>query len=241
MVEIFAYVLGASPSPDSIDCYVPEKVNRRTIFFGPCKRDLRKKLKTRFLTDKDTKNVSGFEIYLVGFNASNREKERRIVWIGKIIKVMTFERALRFFEVKGKIPKSLHLNPLYRNRELVGYTHVGRLHKKDNEWVWDIVNRRRTTIRKLYLVKDSEVVLRDLRCRRRVFELDCCFVCDNSFFAGNGIKGMKITENIVDILKKAQADKRINDYYVFGRKCPPGLTLHLKDEISNQLITELLG
>lgn len=240
MTEVFAYVLGASHSTDSIECYVPEKVDRRTIFFGPCKRDLRKELKTRFLRDEDIRNISKFEIYLVGFNASNREKERRIVWIGKVDRVMTFERAFRLFNASRRIPRSLHLQPLYQNGQLVGYKHVGRLHKKDNDWVWDIINRRRKTIGNLYSLKDSQLILKDGRYRQDVFERDCCFVCENLFFVGDGVVGMEITKNTVDILKEKQPDKEIDEYYIFGSKRPPGFTLHMKDDIADRLIKELV-
>ena len=241
MTEIFVYILGASHITYGIECYVPEELDERTIFFGPCKRDLRKVLRARFLNGKDSEDISKSEIYLVGLNASNREKDRRIVWVGKITGIMTFERAWSFFKTKGKIPETLHLRPLYRKGQLIGYKHVGGLHKENNEWIWDIVNKRRKRIRNLYFVEDSELILKNVRDRQEVFERDCCFICDNIFFAGNNVTGMKITKKIVDIFKEAQPNKEIDDYYIFGPKCPPGFTLHRKGEIADRLIEELLS
>jgi hypothetical protein len=240
MTEIFAYILGASHITSGVECYVPEKVDERTIFFGPCKRNLRKKLRARFLIDSDAQNISDLEIHLMGFNASNPEKDRRIVWIGKAVRIMTFERALSFFKARGRIPETLHLEPLYKNGQFNGYKHVGEFHAQDSEWVWDIVNKRRTKVMNLFSVKDSELVLKDVQYKQKVLELDCCLVCDNLFFAGNGFGGIKITKRMVDIFKEAQPKKEINDYYIFGPKGSRGFTLHLKGDIAERLVNELL-
>lgn len=239
MAEIFAYILGASHITDGIECYVPEMVDTRNIFFGPCKSDLRKELRTRFLKIKDTEDVSDSGIYLIGFNASNPEKERRIVWTGKIKRVMTFEFAWKFFMNKSIIPRSLHLKPLSRNGQLIGYQHIGELHLENDKWIWDIINKRRAKTGNLYSLKDSELILKDTRYRQQLFERDCCFICDKLFFAGNGVEGIKITNDFVDILRKTQPGKEIDDYYVFGPRCSQGFTLHITDQFANRLV-ELL-
>lgn len=239
MVEVFAYVMGASHTTHGVECSVPESIDETTIFFGPCKRRLRESLRTTFLQGTDAKDVSKLEFYLVGFNASNPRKDRRIIWSGKIDKLMTFEFAWKLLTGKGMRLESLHLKPLYKNGQLIGYKHRGKLHKENDEWVWDLVNKTRTTVRNLYSLKDAELVLKDPKDREKVFTRDCCFLCEKLFFAGNGVEGMRITSKILGIFKKEQPDKEIDEYHIFGRKPPQDFTLCLKGETANQLVEEL--
>ena len=92
---IFAYILASSSNPDKIDCVVPWIVNENEIFFGPCKKRLRAYLRKEYLQEKEEVNVYDMNLYIMGFNGGNCRKERKVVWLGKIVKLCTFKKAFQ--------------------------------------------------------------------------------------------------------------------------------------------------
>ena len=92
---VFSYIMGANENPDIARCGVPLKINSETIFFGPCMKRYREELYNKYLK----KNMEEFkevdeEIYFLGMNANFIDKSgkpiRKILWFGKLEKVLTF-------------------------------------------------------------------------------------------------------------------------------------------------------
>jgi len=65
------------------------------FFFGLCKKRLRENLYEWYLKNfpDGEKDVSSENLCIIGFNGNNKNKERKIIWVDKILKVLTFERA----------------------------------------------------------------------------------------------------------------------------------------------------
>ena len=93
MTRLYAYILGASPDPDYIiRCKVPYRIDDKEIFFGPCAKRLRKEMHDQYLMRADRAMPSD-DVYIVGLNAANAKCIRKIVWAGRVKRVMTFARA----------------------------------------------------------------------------------------------------------------------------------------------------
>lgn len=222
--QLFAYVVGASKNPDGIDCLVPYEIDKKTIFFGSCKKPLRKHLYEKYVKEypKDIRNVSSENLYIIGFNASNPNKTRKIVWVGKITKLFTYERAYNeFWKTNSKFKKMLseefsplNLKPIYEDGSFVGYRLHNSLHEENNEWVLDVINRKDD---KNVKIMGKKLILKDPSQRKDVFSKDCCFLCDNIFFAKG--KGIDIDEKIIQIFKEFQPEKKedIDGYAIFGK------------------------
>jgi hypothetical protein len=128
-MKIYMYILGASKSPDQISCPVPKEVNDRIVFFGPCKKRLRDHFYGDYLSENDSGEVLATRsIYLIGINASNARKPRKIVWAGKVKKFLTFERAYkiyskskRFQKVMNATESPIHIKPMYKDGHFIGY------------------------------------------------------------------------------------------------------------------------
>ncbi len=273
MTTLFLYVLASSHDPDNVECPVPYQVNDKVIFFGPCKKPLRERLRRRYLKapEDDVSLPSSEDIFVAGVNGSdprhNRKIDRKIVWAGRVSRVMTFETAYNdlttpeFQEMRSCSLSPLHVEPLSDTaRRFSGYKHVSHLHedcwvpdttqrcqatgscpdpRRDKScWVTDIIKTgaaRQTRLdgKQLFLVSGAD--------RSRVFTRDCCFLCDNIFFAQG--TGIPITEEMLAILRKAQPGKTIDLYAIFGyqrNKHVEGLFGRYL-EIPGQLADELIG
>lgn len=228
-VTLFLYILAASSDPDNIDCMVPYRINDQRIFFGPCKRRLREWLRDKYLHATDDYSLQNHEtLSVVGFNASNSQRLRRIVWAGHITRVMTFEVAYEtlkgptFNEMRSLKRSPLHLEPCYdRQHRFEGYRLVSKYHCSKNEWVTDVVRPNALKQRKARH-QGNRILLAPGEDRRQVFTRDCCFLCDNIFYAQGG--GIPINDAIVGILRRAQPDRRdqVDDYAIFGRRKDSG-------------------
>lgn len=216
MTILFLYILGRSPNADNIECMVPYQASDTVTFFGPCLKPLRERLRNHYLKASDDYLLPGNEkAFVVGVNGGNRQHNRKIVWAGRITRVMTFETAYNdlttseFQEMRSHPLSPLHVRPLSGDGDsFVGYERISGLHK--DCWASDVTKHQglqtRLDGKRLYLVPGAN--------RSKVFTLDCCFLCDNIFFA-RGV-GIRITEEMLDLLQKAQPDKTIDTYAIFG-------------------------
>ncbi|WP_456473117.1 hypothetical protein [Methanocaldococcus sp.] len=224
-MKVFCYILGSSKNPDRVECAIPYKIDEESIFFGPCMKLLRRRLYREYLQNLDDGecDVSNEELYIVGFNGLNNERVRKIVWVGKIIKIMTFERAYNLMtdeEHKEKYKEMLdhpysplHVMPIYENNMFVGYKLRSKEHAEKNQWIKDIIDNYENNPD--IIIENDYLKLKDPSKRKEVFIQDACFLCDNIFFAVKS--GMEIDDKILNILKKARQRNDIDEVCIFGR------------------------
>ena len=121
-MKVFVYIVAASKDPNNVECVVPFEVNDDLIFFGPCEKRLRENFYEWYLKSSPNgeKDVSSEDLYVIGLNGSNLRKERKIIWVGKILKILTFEKAYhicssdkRFKDMMQRQDSPLHLEPIY--------------------------------------------------------------------------------------------------------------------------------
>jgi hypothetical protein len=204
------YILGASNNPDKIECTVPFEIDEKEIFFGPCKKRLRQKLKKEI----DTNGKLKTETYFIGLNSTNVKKERKIVWVGKIQSNYTFQQAneklvgSKYLSIKTRRKTTrfpLHVTPTKN-----GYQLKSELHSENGKWILDIVSNRYFV---KYNLNTSSLVLKD-GC---TFDRDICFMFSNIFFANRFESGIEIDNEILSVFKKSQLNKKkINSFAVFG-------------------------
>lgn len=221
MPVAYIYILGSSNNPNCIKCKVPMKVNNKETFFGPCKKDLRAKLKSYVGQQIEDK------IYIIGLNASykkNGKSIRKIVWVGRLNKVMTFEEAFKIFKLKKRYKKiydlkddnnnidsPLHVEPIYDN-ELVGYKHRGMMHS--DCWKEDLI--KPYDMDKIVEINDDKIKIKKGFKAEDVFKRDSCFLLENIFYAEG--RGIQINNKILNILKKEQKNlESINKFAIFGK------------------------
>ncbi|MGV9206303.1 MAG: hypothetical protein ACOC44_20035 [Promethearchaeia archaeon] len=222
-MKLYAYVVGASSNPDAIECVVPYKVNDEIIFFGPCKKRLRKNFYKKYLKHSEEGEVNVKEdLYLLGLNAYNPKKVRKIVWVGKIWKILTYEKANKIFssnknEFKEMIEKEkspLNLEPIYNSGKFKGYKLRSKEHLENDSWVKDVIDSKENPRVNL---TDKTIKLKESDNRNEIFTKDCVLLCKNIFFAEG--KGIDIDEEIVNLFKKVQPNEgEIDDYAIFGRQ-----------------------
>lgn len=217
MTKLFLYVVSASHNPDNVECLVPYLISNEEIFFGPCKKLLRRKLRDQYLETSDDVNPDE-SIFVVGVNGSNRERCRKIIWAGYITRLMTFEVAhneltdSQYQQMRFENKSPLHVRPLYDSTgRFKGYEHCSLMHGKDDDWIRDFTHSNNRHVR----LDGKELLLTPDASRYQAFPRDCCFLLDNIFFA-QGV-GIPITNKILDVLKKAQRERRdIDEYAIFG-------------------------
>jgi len=222
-MRLYSYILSASKNPDKIKCQVPYKLNdkKETIFFGACKRNLRKLLAKECNLIEKKIAIPKTDIYLLGFNGSNTV--RKIVWMGKIEKLFTFEEAYNIFynnsefpELKSDTESPLHLKPISENNRF-GYELISEFHKKNDQWVTDIVNSVEDVD-----IEGKKFFLKKGYSREKLVK-DCCFICENIFFADGQGKGIEINDEISDYLSKMLElnypikAKTFSEYNIFGK------------------------
>ena len=220
MTKLFLYVVSASPNPDDVECLVPYSISHKEIFFGPCKKRLRKKLRDQYLeTSNDV--IPNESIFVVGVNGSNPEKCRKIIWAGRIIRLMTFEvaynelTASKYQQMRRENKSPLHAKPLYDDTgKFKGYEHCSLMHKKDDNWILDFVTHKNNRHVQL---ESKQLLLTPIESRHQALLRDCCFLLDSIFFA-QGV-GIPITSKILDMLKESQPERKdIDEYAIFGRR-----------------------
>jgi len=220
---VYLYVLGASKCPDRVNCTIPWEVDGEEIFFGPCKKTLRRYLKTTVLDTKEEvpSHAMSHAIYVVGLNSLPSPKgPRKIVWAGRVSKVMTFARAHdlltgpRYAKMLASKESPMNIEPVREPEggRLLGYRfRPNGVHPKS--WRNDLV----TTMRRVTLDRDrDELLLKSGTDAAVGFRRDACFTAKNLFFAKGA--GLTIDGELLGILEKAQRGiSDIDPVAVFGR------------------------
>ena len=245
MAVVYLYILGASQSPDRVECVVPWKVDEAEIFFGPCKAPLREKLRKELLRDRDHV-VPEDDIYFVGANALGPSGVRKIVWAGRMLEAMSFARAARtltgprFAKLHQEDwPTPLHVRPLDGSDKPTGYRHVGTEHLEGDEWHSDLLGRGQEP----GLRNGRELSLEAGTTWWDGFRRDVCFRFENLFFASG--KGLEIDSELQEILSAAQQGRSVDARAIFGwsgsrRNGRRGGWLLLKGDNANRMVAWLL-
>lgn len=209
------YVLNASANPDRVECRVPWALDEEEIFFGPCKKTLRQHLKKHLLRDAQ-EAAPPHDIYVLGVNGLGGGSVRKVVWAGRIKRLMPFARAAevlrggRYEQLWGLDTSPLHVEPEYREGELVGYRwRPGSIHEGD--WVRDLTSKERSG-------RLSGDLLQFLPGSSpcEVFDRDLCFLTENFYYATG--RGLEIDATLLDLLHRAQPGVRgIDARAIFGR------------------------
>jgi len=247
MTRVWMYSVAASEDPDNIRCYVPWRVDDDLIFFGPCKKLMRKQLRKHFLgSDNSHATVIDHQRFIVGINGRNSQRVRKVVWWGRISEVMTFceadkrLRGNRFRKLRDDRDSPLHVRPLLEEGKLIGYEHVSNEHIEGGAWISDLVsNSARQNVR----VDGRRLTLQHGN-PWKAFDRDCCMLIENRFFAQG--KGIDFDEEALEILREAQPDKTgIDSYAVFGLTASGhvngrrGKFLDIPDELADRFIAWL--
>ena len=217
MTKVWMYSVRASKDPDNIRCVVPWRVDESLVFFGPCKKRIRERLRGRFLGADRNHAAMTEDLFIVGVNGANLERVRKVVWWGRLSEVMTFAEAAgrlrgeRFRKLRDHPVSPLHVRPLVESGRLIGYEHVSKEHIRCGEWVSDLVsNSERQNVH----VDGRRLMLRH-GSPWEAFDRDCCMLLENRFFALG--QGIEFDEEALDILRDAQPGRPgIDSYAVFG-------------------------
>jgi hypothetical protein len=222
-VRFILYVVRTSTTPDRCEGAVPWRVDDGEIFFGPCKKALRRALRDQFLgPDRHLAQVARRErIVIAGINAARGRTPRKIVWAGELDSVMSFAEAwARLQEPRHERLRTfshtpLHLEPIWEEGRLAGYRHHGLEHSKDNAWWDDLVP---PDMRRRGVYEASPAVIRLAAGREwwDGFPLDACFLLRNLFWA-DGV-GLVMDDEFVELLRAAQPTARgVEAASPFGR------------------------
>ena len=213
MTTVHLYILGASFDTDSVDCTVPWELNRKEVFFGPCKKNFRTNLRKEYLKGGLTCADVKEDIYLVGLNAGTKEN-KKIVWAGKLLKVMTFAYAYDHFHSREDddnvvtmlgLPSSpVHVRPIYAdNGDVSGYEHISEEHAENDDWIMDLVDHwkpKHASLRGNTLWRDGDVE------HHKAFPRDACMLFENVSFARKRA-GMPLDGEGLEILRDFQTKK----------------------------------
>lgn len=207
---------------------VPFPVDKGTLFFGPCKMRLRKEFRHKYLDNGRHHEYVLPErdhVYVVGLNAANSREVRKIMFAGRIKRVMDFETA---FNKLSKIKKyrkmlqcefsPLHVRPLYnRSSTFIGYAHRSQEH--NDRWDADMADRTEHGREKFVKVRGEKLLLTPNASRGDALPGDCCFLCENIFWATFHGRGIEVSKEILQIIRKNRQPGRvkIDSYAVFGR------------------------
>ena len=216
MVKVWIYTVAACHNPDKVVCQVPCAIDERQIFFGPCKKLIRERLREDLLSSNKVNGMNDHELYIVGINGGSKVK--KIIWAGKLLEGMTFAKADQTFQgekysdLRNHRCSPLHVRPIMRNGTLKGYEHVSEEHIEDNAWVSDLVSHR--AIHKSMLEGRKLLLLEGTPWE--AFDRDFCMRLENIFFAKG--QGIAFDEVSLQILRKGQPGKiGIDQYAIFGR------------------------
>jgi hypothetical protein len=209
--HVYLYVVSASKDPDEVaPGSVPWSVGRE-IFFGPCKKRLRKTLRDKLSTEPNR------EVYIAGINGKGRDARRTVIWGGKLKKIMTFRKAWReltekrYRELRRHHASPIHVKPFGRD----GYEHRSDMHsgKRGDDWVDDLTSRRDSVVVKGRTVRPSVNSTAE-----SAFDRDACLLLEDIHYANKrDVCGIEIDEECVQILKGAQ--RKVSD---ISREAPFG-------------------
>lgn len=235
--QVFCYVVAASRNPDRVECSVPYRIDDREIFFGPCKKPLREWMRNHYLDEGTICAEPQDDVYVVGFNGGNSSRTRKIIWIGRLTRVMTFSFADKFLndrrykQMREWKRSPLHVRPIIDDDRLIGYEHRSELHAENDSWVMDLVKSARSP----YVSRSrNRLLLQRDASAWQGFPRDVCLLFENVFFATG--RGWDLEDGVVSILQAAQPWHSVDRYAVFGYRADgsvdgkTGNYLHLTGE-----------
>ncbi len=242
-MRALVYILKDNSNADSISCPVPMIVDKELVFFGPCKKRMREELRKQFLGPSCGHCKVTEDLFIVGMNGSNLSKTRKILWVGKLLEVMTFAEAdkrlsgERFRRLREHPLSPLHVRPIFRDGSLFGYQHVSNEHRENDKWISDLASK---PAQQVNIQKDRTITLRSGDAWYG-FDRDCCLLLENQFFARG--KGIEVDDEIVMMLREAQPQKQhIDSYAVFGLNAigkvdgKTGSFLKISGELASQFV-----
>ena len=143
---------------------------------------------------------------------------------------MTFEAAFNdltgrnFHVMRADLKSPLHVKPVLGTAgHFVGYRHVGEYHSETGaghrypKWIEDVASPSAIDRYLTFHPEDGSYRMTHPTNRHDAFDRDCCFLCQNVFFATN--RGIALDESIYEMLRRAQPDKpsrSIADVAAFG-------------------------
>ena len=241
MTHVFCYIVGSSKNPDAIQCPVPYRIDDMEVFFGPCKKPLREWMRSHYLNESTDSTDRVDDVYVVGFSGSNSLRIRKILWIGRLTRVLTFSAAWRLTEhdpryerMRAWASSPLHVRPVIEDGRLAGYEHRSEMHA-DN-WVMDLV---RFGDSPNVTVSGNRLMLRKHASAWQGFPRDVCMFFQNMFFADGC--GLALDDDLVSILQAAQPWHNVDNYAVFGYTArgvdgKRGGHLHLTGECAGEFV-----
>jgi hypothetical protein len=243
MTKVYLYVVASSGDPDRVTCSVPYQVDDTVIFFGPCKKRLREALRAAYLAPGIDSTEPGDDLYVVGVNGGNGERIRKVVWAGRIRRVMTFACAYqqltepRYRALRNDPDSPLHVHPLFEQSRFAGYEHVTSKHVTKDDWVTDFVKKYDTRYVRL---EGKKLLLQPGVSAWQGFPRDACLLLDNIFFAQG--QGLSIDARLMEVLRRAQPGREIDTYAIFGYQQNgaidgrTGNYLTLEDPLAGELV-----
>jgi hypothetical protein len=221
-MRVFLYVMSAWRDPDSCERSVPYEIDDAQIFFGPCKRKLRAMLRAEYLGDEQRREVDEEDLFLVGLNGANPQRQRKIIWAGRITSLMTFAYAWqtltgeRYEEMRNDPFSPLHLEPLFHGGKHVGYRHANPYHQ--GQWVRDLTAKRES-LDETCEVTDDEIRVRRGHTPGELFERDACVLLERRFVADGS--GIEFSDAMLGLLRDAgilRSGDSLDAYAVFGHR-----------------------
>lgn len=224
-MRAFLYILGASSKSDHVKCLVPFPIDADEVFFGPCMKRLRDQFHNMLAPDRDIA-MPHEDLYMVGFNGSNDAQERKIVWAGRVKRVMTFARAWndlvgpRYQVMRNHSASPLHVEPIEDDAgRHVGYRHATKFHiEEPGKWIKDLT-KKPGPCRYVTDTDKREIRVMDGVTPWDAFQRDVCLLLDNIFFAHGA--GIEVDDDMLEILRAVQPEKlpdTIDSHAVFGRQ-----------------------
>ncbi|HTZ96380.1 MAG TPA: hypothetical protein VMB18_08295 [Terriglobales bacterium] len=216
-MRAYLYILSVAQDPDYSEQSVPFAIDEAEIFFGPCKKRLRQLLRKEFLRDTDSCEPEE-DIYVIGFNGSNPSSKRKVIWAGKIKRVMTFARAdvdlssPRYDGIRQGTRPPLHVRPEYSQGNLVGYSKVGFLHSEN--WIYDLVQNPNRFPEEC--ISGGKMLAPPDRAPFDSFDRDACLLLENRFYASG--TGLEIRSEMLEVLRSQQQGRAVDEYAIFGRR-----------------------
>jgi hypothetical protein len=211
-VKAYVYVVAAAGTdPRTIKCPVPWPVDEQEIFFGACKKQMRREFRQRFLVRGLTDAIPDEELWLIGLYPPLDDRARNVLFAGKVTRVMTFARAYESLtadrysdmrrglraDMRGVSP--LHLKPIYEAKNLIGYEHRLLMHRAKRAWASDVAPKNSSRIE----IDGRRVLVRKGLSAREAFTLDATLVLETLFW-GPQHAVLQVDADAVDIFQRAQ-------------------------------------
>ena len=227
---LYLYILGPGNRENYIRGVVPYRINNEELFYGACKKHIRKEIKSLW-EERNKEKDKMPKIYLVGINPSKNSKfiARKILFAGEVLEIFTFKEAWEHYnkiihsnlnddyksEVKKmrrgvgeEVESPLHLEPIPNNEGiLIGYKHRTSMHKHGNKWLDDILSKSE---RNLFNRTNDDKYPKEIYKNEEIsFERDCCFKLKNIHFSSETNQcPIDLTNEMFELIEPAVHEKR---------------------------------